>query len=187
MDAQDQALKELKLQITGMTCAACATRIEKGLNKLEGVSEATVNLALENSTITYAPKQISIGELEQKVESLGYGVVKQHVELDITGMTCAACSTRIEKGLNKLEGVTSAHVNLALERASIHYNSAQLESAELIAAVQKLGYQAQMRQEEGQHIDHREQAIKKQFRKFIASAILALPLLWTMVAHFSFT
>jgi len=67
MDAQHQALKELKLQITGMTCAACATRIEKGLNKLEGVSQATVNLALENSTITYAPEKITVDELEQKV------------------------------------------------------------------------------------------------------------------------
>lgn len=187
MDGQHQALKELKLQITGMTCAACATRIEKGLNKLEGVSQATVNLALENSTITYAPEKITINELEQKVESLGYGVVKQHIELDITGMTCAACSTRIEKGLNKLDGVASAHVNLALERASIDYNSAQLEPAELIAAVEKLGYQAEIRQEEGERTDHREQAIKKQFHKFIASAIFALPLLWTMVGHFSFT
>lgn len=44
-------LKETNLQITGMTCATCAIRIEKGLKKMEGVQEANVNLALENSTI----------------------------------------------------------------------------------------------------------------------------------------
>lgn len=182
-----QQEKELTFHITGMTCAACALRIEKGLNRLEGVSEAAVNLALETSTVSYNPEHITAHELEQRITSLGYGVAKQHVELDITGMTCAACSARIEKGLNKLDGVASVHVNLALERASIEYSSSELDPAQLIAAVEKLGYKAQLRQEEGQNEDHRNQAIKLQQRKFILSAMLSLPLLWTMIGHFSFT
>ena len=47
--------KEATLKVSGMTCAACATRIEKGLNKMEGVEEANVNLALERTKITYDP------------------------------------------------------------------------------------------------------------------------------------
>lgn len=180
-------IKESSLQITGMTCAACATRIEKGLNKMEGVEQATVNLALEKSAIKYDPSKLSEADLEKKIEALGYGVVKHKAEFDITGMTCAACSTRIEKGLNKMEGVASANVNLALERATIEFNPTEVTIADIIAKVEKLGYGAHQKQGEKQQVDHREKAIKDQKRKFIISAILSLPLLWTMVAHFSFT
>ena len=98
-------MKESSLQITGMTCAACASRIEKGLNKMDGVNEANVNLALEKSSVKYDPSKLSEADLENKIEALGYGVVKQKMEFDITGMTCAACANRIEKGLSKMEGI----------------------------------------------------------------------------------
>lgn len=179
--------KEATLQISGMTCAACATRIEKGLNKMDGVEQATVNLALEKSLIQYDPSKLSETDLEKKVESLGYGVVKQKAEFDITGMTCAACAARIEKGLNKMDGVASANVNLALEKATIEFNPSEVSAGDIIAKVEKLGYGAHPKQEEIEQVDHREKAIQDQKRKFIISAILSLPLLWTMVGHFSFT
>ena len=91
-------MTENHFQITGMTCAACANRIEKGLNKMDGVQEANVNLALEKSSVKFELR-IFEADLENKIEALGYGVVKQKMEFDITGMTCAACATRIEKGL----------------------------------------------------------------------------------------
>lgn len=179
--------KETSLQITGMTCAACATRIEKGLNKMDGVEVANVNLALEKSLIKYNPEKLSNRDFEQKIQDLGYGVVKENKEFVITGMTCAACSTRIEKGLNKLEGVTLANVNLALENATVEYNPAQISVADIIGRVEKLGYGAISKEDEKQAVDYREQAIQNQKKKFIISAILSLPLLWTMVGHFSFT
>src|SRR5690606_17537786 len=120
-------------------------------------------------------------------EDLGYGVVKQKAEFDITGMTCAACATRIEKGLNKMDGVATANVNLALEKATIEFNPSELTIADIIAKVEKLGYGAHQKQENKEQIDHREKAIKDQQRKFIISALLSLPLLWTMLGHFSFT
>ncbi|NEU32500.1 copper-translocating P-type ATPase [bacterium LRH843] len=180
-------IKDANLQITGMTCAACATRIEKGLNKMDGVEQATVNIALEKSSIKYNPSKLSEADLEKKIEALGYGVVKQKAEFDITGMTCAACATGIEKGLNNMEGVGSATVNLALERATIEFNPSEVTIGDIIAKVEKLGYGAHQKQEDKEHVDYREQAIKDQKRKFIISAILSLPLLWTMVGHFSFT
>lgn len=180
-------VKEASIQITGMTCAACATRIEKGLNKMEGVEQATVNLALEKSAIKYDPSKLNEADFEKKIEALGYGVVKQKAEFDITGMTCAACSTRIEKGLNKMEGIASANVNLALEKATIEFNPSEVTIADMIAKVEKLGYGAHQKQEDKEQVDYREKAIKDQQRKFIISAILSLPLLWTMVGHFSFT
>lgn len=180
-------VKEANLQITGMTCAACAVRIEKGLNKMDGVEQASVNLALEKSSIKYDPSKLSAVDFEKKIQALGYGIVKQKVEFDITGMTCAACSTRIEKGLNKIEGVAIANVNLALEKATIEFNPSEVTVGDIIAKVEKLGYGAHQKQEDTERVDHREKAIKDQKRKFIISAILSLPLLWTMVGHFSFT
>jgi P-type Cu+ transporter len=179
--------KEASIQITGMTCAACATRIEKGLNKMEGVEQASVNLALEKSSIKYDPSKLSEADFEKKIEALGYGVVKQKAEFEITGMTCAACATRIEKGLHKMEGVATANVNLALEKATIEFNPSEVTVTEIIAKVEKLGYGANQKQEDEEQVDHREKHIKDQQRKFIISAILSLPLLWTMVGHFSFT
>ncbi|MFF5995050.1 heavy metal translocating P-type ATPase [Lysinibacillus sp. KU-BSD001] len=179
--------KEKTLQISGMTCAACATRIEKGLNKLPGVEKASVNLALEKSVIQYNPQQIDEKVFEEKIQALGYEVVKERKEFTITGMTCAACSSRIEKGLNKLAGVTVANVNLALEQATVEFNPSELTASDIIQRVEKLGYGAQLKVDEQETTDHREQAIQKQTRKFIFSAILSLPLLWTMVGHFSFT
>lgn len=187
MSTENKKIKEASMQITGMTCAACATRIEKGLNKMEGVEQATVNLALEKSTIKYDPSKLSEEDFEKKIEALGYGVVKQKAEFDITGMTCAACATRIEKGLNKMEGVAIANVNLALEKATIEFNPSEVTISDFIAKVEKLGYGAHQKQDEKEQVDYREKHIKDQQRKFIFSAILSLPLLWTMVGHFSFT
>ncbi|HHW36926.1 MAG TPA: copper-translocating P-type ATPase [Bacillales bacterium] len=180
-------VKEASIQITGMTCVACATRIEKGLNKMEGVELATVNLALEKSSIKYDPSKLSEVDFATKIEALGYGVVKQKAEFEITGMTCAACAARIEKGLNKMEGISLANVNLALEKATIEFNPSEVTIADIIAKVEKLGYSAHQKQDEKEQVDHREKAINEQKRKFIISAILSLPLLWTMVGHFSFT
>jgi Cu+-exporting ATPase len=186
-EVKSKAVKEANIQITGMTCAACATRIEKGLNKMGGVEQATVNLALEKSSIKYDPSKLSEEDFEKKIEALGYGVVKQKAEFDITGMTCAACATRIEKGLNKMEGIATANVNLALEKATLEFNPSEVTISDIIAKVEKLGYGAHQKHDNKEQVDHREKHIKDQQLKFTISAILSLPLLWTMVGHFSFT
>lgn len=180
--------KEATLQITGMTCAACSNRIEKGLKKIEGVKEANVNLALERSTIIFDPSKTSPQAFEEKIEKLGYGVVSEKVEFAITGMTCAACSTRIEKGLNKLEGVTKASVNLALETASVEYSPSQIAPQDITQRVEKLGYGAKLKSEEKEEEQsYREKELSKQKGKFWFSFILSVPLLWAMVSHFTFT
>lgn len=181
------ALKEAKVPITGMTCAACANRIEKGLKKLEGVESANVNLALEKATIRYNPDKTSTHMFEKKIEDLGYGIASERVEMEIYGMTCAACSSRIEKGLNKLSGIKMASVNLALETATVEYNPEQVSVEDILQKVSKLGYEAKVKQEEQEAQNYREKEIKKQYQKFIVSLILSLPLLWSMVGHFEFT
>lgn len=179
--------KEAVLPITGMTCASCAIRIENGIKKMEGVEEATVNFALEKTSIKYNPQLTKVEDFKNKIHDMGYEVVEDKVELAVMGMTCAACANRIEKGLNKLTGVTTATVNFALESASVAYNPSQVSVSDMIKQVEKLGYQASPKEESKQGIeDVKEKEFQRQKLKFIFSSLLSLPLLWSMVSHFEF-
>ncbi|MGG0717137.1 heavy metal translocating P-type ATPase [Robertmurraya massiliosenegalensis] len=180
---------ENQFQVSGMTCAACATRIEKGLSKMEGVQEANVNLALEKAMVKFDAGIMGPIDIQKKIRDLGYDVVTEKKELVITGMTCAACATRIEKGLNKLNGIVQANVNLALEKASVDYNPSVISLQEMIRKIEDLGYGAMVKSEENENeaVDHRQREIENQQGKFIFSAILSFPLLWAMFGHFSFT
>ncbi|MEI2317549.1 heavy metal translocating P-type ATPase [Bacillus paramobilis] len=180
--------KEINLQISGMTCAACANRIEKGLKKVEGVHDANVNFALEKTKIMYDPQKTNPQQFKQKVESLGYGIVSDKAEFTVSGMTCAACANRVEKRLNKLEGVNGATVNFALESATVDFNPDEINVNEMKSAITKLGYKLEVKSDEQNgSTDHRLQEIERQKKKFIISFILSFPLLWAMVSHFSFT
>lgn len=181
--------KEMTIQVGGMTCAACASRIEKGLKRMDGVNDASVNLALETSNISYHPDKIEASAIKEKIEKLGYHVVTEKAEFQIEGMTCAACANRIEKRLNKIGGVDSAPVNFALETVTVEYNPKEVTPKELKETVAKLGY----RLDEKKAVDgdgglsQKEKEQRKQLIRLIFSAVLSFPLLWSMVSHFSFT
>ncbi|MGY1463327.1 heavy metal translocating P-type ATPase [Bacillus toyonensis] len=180
--------KEANLQISGMTCAACANRIEKGLKKVEGVHDANVNFALEKTKIMYDPTKTNPQHFKEKVESLGYGIVSDKAEFTVSGMTCAACANRVEKRLNKLDGVNKATVNFALESATVDFNPDEVSVNEMKSTITKLGYKLEVKSDEQDgSTDHRLQEIERQKKKFIISFILSFPLFWAMVSHFSFT
>lgn len=176
------------IAITGMTCSACANRIEKGLQRLDGVKSATVNFATEKAAVSFDTELTDSQAIQEKIRSLGYDTVKEEVDLQISGMTCAACSTRIEKGLSRMEGVQKAAINLALETGKVEYDPTVIRSADIIDKIKHLGYDAALKNEipEGSE-DHRQKEIKQKTRLFYVSALLSFPLLWTMFAHFSFT
>ncbi|MGF7015090.1 Cu+-exporting ATPase [Ornithinibacillus bavariensis] len=170
------------LGITGMTCAACSNRIEKTLNKMDGV-EAQVNLTTEKASIDYNPEKTSLDEITKKIENIGYGVLKEKVDLDVFGMTCAACSTRIEKVLNKQEGVSNATVNLTTESAAIEYNPALVDVESLIEKIKNIGYDAKPKVEVKEKQTYKEKELQGKKIKLIVSAILSIPLLVTMLVH----
>ncbi|WJE15102.1 heavy metal translocating P-type ATPase [Halobacillus sp. ACCC02827] len=174
--------KDMNVGITGMTCSACSTRIEKVLNRMEGV-EANVNLAMEKATIHYDDDYVQPSDITAKIEKLGYGVQKEQVELDIHGMTCSACSTRIQKVLSKMDGVEQATINLATEAGFVEYEPDRVSIDDIIAKVKKLGYEAVIKQERETEKEQKEARIKQQKIKLFVSALLSLPLLYTMIAH----
>ncbi len=177
------------LKISGMSCAACAARIEKGLNKLEGVRQATVNFAVEKAVVDYDDSKVNAGTLQEVVEKLGYQVIKEEapsgskVDLKLKGMTCAACAARIEKKLSKLEGVQRAAVNLATEKVAVEYDSSKIKVSEMIKAIEALGYGAQRVEEvsRDREKEQREKEIKRLRMELIISAVLSSPLIMAMV------
>lgn len=162
----------MNVGITGMTCSACSTRIEKVLNRMEGV-EANVNLAMEKATIHYDDDYVQPSDITAKIEKLGYGVQKEQVELDIHGMTCSACSTRIQKVLSKMDGVEQATINLATEAGFVEYEPDRVSIDDIIAKVKKLGYEAVIKQERETEKEQKEARIKQQKIKLFVSALLS--------------
>jgi len=134
------------LDIRGMTCAACAQRIEKVVRKLPGIEQANVNLASEKLFVEYDSSVLKLDQIKEKVEKIGYQVVERSenttVTIPIGGMTCAACAQRISKVLGKLEGVEDATVNFATEKATVIYDPQKVRLSVIKGAIEKAGYQA---------------------------------------------
>jgi Cu+-exporting ATPase len=133
------SLASLKLPIEGMTCASCVLRVERGLKSVAGVSQASVNLATESATVNASG--VSLAALQAAIEKSGYAVATRQHALRIQGMTCASCVARVEKALKAVPGVLGAEVNLAMETAQVEATRL-VDLAQLIAAVEKAGYQA---------------------------------------------
>ncbi|MGH8678487.1 MAG: heavy metal translocating P-type ATPase, partial [Burkholderiales bacterium] len=177
--------ERVDLPIEGMTCAACASRIENSLNRLPGV-EATVNLATEHAAVRFDPARALPKDLVAAVEKAGYRVPAIHIELALKGMSCAACAARIEKSLNKLAGV-DATVNFATERAQIRLQSAAASVDALIATVRSAGYDAHRisaATREAEKVHHAEH-YRRELRTFWISVVLTLPLVAQMGAMFA--
>ena len=172
------------LGVQGMTCAACVRRVERGLAKLPGVEEATVNLTLERASVRFDPELVTVDDLAAKVRDLGYDVITDRVTLAVVGMTCANCATRIEKGLNKLPGV-KATVNLATETAHVEYLPSVTSLDDVRRKIADLGYKAIIPDEAAgdREKEAREAEIRRQKRLFALAALLSFPLLASMVGH----
>lgn len=175
-------MKDVTLPIEGMTCAACSTRIEKVLNKMDGV-DAKVNLTTEKASVQYDSDKVSVEDISERIDKLGYKVKPEHIELDVMGMTCAACSSRIEKVLNKQPEIKNATVNLTTEEATIDYYPGNMDAQMIIERIRKLGYDAKLKSSDENKASAKADELRKKKIKLIISALLSLPLLLTMLTH----
>ncbi len=173
------------LPITGMSCAACARRVEKVVGKLPGVNRAGVNFATEKLSVEYDPGQLSRDAIAAAVARAGFGVAageeQARVTLAIGGMSCAACAARIEKVLKRLPGVAEASVNYAAEKAAVAYAPQTVKLSAIRAAIEKAGFQAlQADKTDAADADkaRKQREIDTLWKKFAVSAVFSLPLLY---------
>ncbi len=172
--------KRIDLPITGMSCAACSSRVQKVLSAQKGVESAAVNLAAERATIYFRPSEVSTDVLMKSIEGLGFGVSVSKITIPIKGMTCAACVKRVQDALAGIEGVLSASVNIATEKATVEYTPAQAGMREFKKAVRDAGYDI-IEVEQGEDIiakekAEREEVYRKLKLKLIVGIVLTVPI-----------
>lgn len=177
--------KKINIDIEGMTCAACSTRVEKVLNKQEGVDNAVVNLLGHKATINYDPDKISENDLVEVINKSGYGVPNTKRTILVKGMTCSACSSRVEKVLGKLDGMLAANVNLSNNKATVEYKPGILTDDIILATIEKAGYKGEVEKERNldREKELREAEIKSLKTSFFISLVLTIPLFSAMFFH----
>ena len=151
------SIREITFRIDGMHCAACAMGAEKAIKKLDGVEEASVNIATEKAFVKYDTDKVGIEEFANAVKAKGFTPIIDKKELEkvdeveetsnlkeitfrIDGMHCAACAMGSEKALKKLEGVEEANVNIATEKAFVKYNPELVGIEDFANAVKSKGF-----------------------------------------------
>jgi len=176
--------KQATLPIRGMTCASCSAHVEEALKEIEGVSEASVNLATERARVSFAPEQTKVVDMVTAVRDAGYDVGTEKAILPIVGMTCASCSQHVEEALRTLDGVLEVNVNLATERATVEYIPGLVGMDEFRRAVSEAGYEVGALPEEGvpkEEVDEAELKMKAaRFRMLVAWAFTIPIAIWML-------
>ena len=181
--------KKFSLPVKGMTCASCAAHVGRALKGVEGVTGVKVNLATERAVVEYDPETLDIADLVRAVQGIGYDVPVETVVLPIGGMTCASCVVHVEKALKGVEGVLSANVNLATEKATVTYIPGVADMADFKRAVADVGYEVVEAPEavptEGEKVDEAELKMREaRFRMRVAWAFTAPIILWMFAEMF---
>ncbi len=175
--------KKMELRVSGMTCASCATTIEKSLLNLGNVSSASVNLGKETASIEYDPKKLKLHDLERAVRDAGYDVINERTVIKIGGMTCATCVKTNENALKALDGVVEVSVNLGAEKAYITYNSRITSISDMKIAIEESGYQyLGVEGEESESLEQaaREKDLKGKMTRVIIGFVVSIPLMLLM-------
>lgn len=159
-----EQIKSIELDISGMTCASCASTVEKSLSYLSGVTSARVNPGNQSAMVEYESAKLGLADLEKAVADAGYRVIHDTITLRIGGMTCVSCAKTIQNALQKLDGISDVNINVSTERAYIKYNRQMTTIARMKEAIEGCGFQyLGIEGEEAE--DSQEQARQEDLRK----------------------
>lgn len=171
-------------KIEGMTCSACANRVERVIRKLDGIENAAVNFATETLNVEFDENKISDSNIEEIVVKAGYGVKKnlKIYTFKVEGMTCSACANRVERVTKKIEGVQSSSVNFATEKLTVEIDEDKTDYSQIKVVVDKAGYKL-IKEEETKKKESNLDESKKLLIRFITSLCFAVPLLIITMGH----
>ncbi len=172
------------IEVTGLTCGSCVRSAEAALEAVNGVDTASVNLATGRAQLTLdgsANKADTLSAVNKALADAGYPAASESISLELSGVTCGGCITRVEAALKSVPGVVSATANLSLNSARVEYLSRVVQPAQLTEAVAAAGYGAQVATASGAQADDqadnaqaRERASLR--RQLIIAASFTLPL-----------
>ena len=170
--------KHLTLPILGMTCANCVATVERNLRKVDGVESANVNLSSERAAVTYDPNKADLHDFMNRIQQAGYEVAVGEATLRIKNLTDSSDVNRLEKSLNRTEGVIEASVNLATEKALIKYVPTIVSQNDLRRSIRSAGFETRDEDValEDAEASARRKEIRQQRRLMIIGLIFTLPL-----------
>ncbi|HDR5039358.1 TPA: heavy metal translocating P-type ATPase, partial [Bacillus anthracis] len=150
----------------------------------------TVNLATEKLTVEYDTEKISMEDMADRIDKLGYKLVEdtdvREITIPIKGMTCASCSAAVERALKKQKGVIEASVNLATEKAKVKYDNDIIKISKIKQAIEKAGYKpldVEIEMSSDKDKEAKEKEIKTLWKKFIIAVIFTAPLFYISMGH----
>ncbi|MDP9177030.1 MAG: heavy metal translocating P-type ATPase [Gemmatimonadota bacterium] len=178
-----------------MTCASCASRVEKSLAGAPGVRKAGVNLATARATVEYDPAATGVRNLVRAVEDAGYGTAGTfRAEFIVDDSSRPSGSPLpLERHLKSLPGVTDAAFNLGTMEVRVDYRPGRTDTQTIRAAIEELGYDVRNASRDGSLAvgatsdkaeDHaRREEYESLRKKFWVAAILSLPVLIIAMSH----
>ena len=179
--------REYDLTIEGLSCGGCVSKTEKALNGVTGVSEASVNLATGGARIR-AGDEVSYQALRDAVRQAGFSVATETLRLQVTGMHCGSCVSRVEEAARAVSGVVDANVNLATEKATVEVVAGTVSADSLAQAISQTGYETTPIQEQTgsePEEDSQAQEARDLKRSVAVAALFTLPIfILEMGAHF---
>jgi len=182
--------KRVSMPVSGMHCAACAARIEKIVSGMEGVAQVSVNLADESMQLAFDPDTVDLGSVVSRVSDLGFTATpppdQASLELAVTGMHCAACSSRIERVVGAMPGVAQATVNLAAETGKFVFDPAAVTPRDIRRTIRDLGFASESLTTTDFFKTRRTEAEKNLHalrRELVPAMVLAGLLLYVSMGH----
>ncbi|HBJ1652199.1 heavy metal translocating P-type ATPase [Clostridium botulinum] len=177
-------MQKKSFKINGMTCSACANRVERVVGKLDGVEKSNVNFATETLSVEFDENKLQDKDIEEKVVKAGYSIKKniKTYNLKVEGMTCSACANRVERVTKKIEGVQESNVNFATEKLTIVIDEDVTGYSDIKTAVEKAGYKLE-KEDKAKEDKKESNPAKELLNRFIISVILTVPLLIISMGH----
>jgi len=170
----EDAKKEARLHIEDMNCASCVVNVEQVLKNVAGVASVKVNLATGSATVQYDPSQATLVDMKKAVEDIGYKVMLNTAQLQVSGMTCASCVEKIEKAVSQIDGVSRVVVNLSTGTARVEHDPTLASLAEIKRAIRELGYGVE-ELAAGTALDREREARQREIRKQLINMAIAWP------------
>ena len=166
----------VELPVQGMHCASCVARVEKTLDALPGVFEASANLVSSQARLRVNPEQFRIDQAVQSLASAGYDVPVRTLRLDVEAMHCGSCIARVEAAAGAVSGVAAAEANLADSSLRVEVMAGDFRVPDLLRALRDAGYPARLAEQGISARQQREQRDRQELRHLKGATLLAAAL-----------
>lgn len=170
--------ERITVPLVGMTCAACATRIQKKVAKGAGVLDVAVNFGTERATVTYDPARSNAGEIVTLVRNAGYDARVEETELHVEGLDMAAGGGPVERQLMALAGIVRASANVATSTVRVEYLPESVTAEDLADAIGRAGYRLAQPIDVADPVEReriaREREYRTLLRRFAVAAVIGV-------------